>query len=145
MAVLPFYDKKMAKIQRNAKKIASHPVLSSIDNIQSQLNALKSSHRRFIYALLLKQFGEEKARSLMHSQTLKKIIDNFDDFDVRALKQIDKESKEFKKEQNLLNKLKLSLYYREVSETTIKQEVSKKIEELFPDLVDLPKNIKKTA
>ena len=46
-----FYDNKLSIIQRNAKKLKSHPVMSNVPGIQDQLDFLRSSHRRFIFGL----------------------------------------------------------------------------------------------
>ena len=136
--LIKFYDSKLSRIQKNAKKLLKDPILGSLDHIQDQLNELKERHRRYIFAVLSKKYGEFKARDLAQNEEIKNLVDNFDDLDKRILEVIDIQYKKLKKSPPT-NKIKFSYYYKNTEPKDIKEGVIEMLKDHMPDLVRPPK------
>lgn len=134
-----FYDKKLKIIQRNAKKLQSHPVMANVQGIQDQLDFLRSSHRRFIFAILQEMYGEDKARIMIQSDTIKESIENFENLTPRSIQQLNGEQKIASVKKGLFMKMKHSFYYKDKSPAALKDELIDKAKDKIPDLVKLPK------
>lgn len=142
--LVKFYDAKLSKVQKNAKRLVKDPVLGNVDHILNQLNDLKERHRRYIFAILSKKYGEFSARELAQNDEVRKVVDNFDDLDKRVLKVIDIAHKQMPKP-SAVAKLKYSYYYKHTEASDIKKDVIAQLEDNMPDLLRFPKKRKKEA